>query len=98
MTILYYFITLLSFQTVVDGDVVCLFAHVSSVINTAGELHSGERAIRDGTQCHSHPDSHHAGDRHQSSQPISRDHTQTDRCGDTGEVDETLSTEINTVS
>lgn len=66
----------------------CMFVDVFYVMFTAGELYSGECAIRDGAECHSHSDSHHAGDRNQSSKPISRKHTQTDRCGDTGEADQ----------
>lgn len=65
-----------------------MFVEVSCVMFTAGELYTGERAIRDGAECHSHSDSHHAGDWNQSSKPISRKHTQTDRCRDTGEADQ----------
>lgn len=75
-----------------------MFVDVSYIMFTAGELYSGECEIRDGTECHSYPDSHHAGDRNQSSKPISREHTQTDRCGDTGEADQmtlTASRKIN---
>lgn len=66
----------------------CMFVEVSCVMFTAGELYTGERAIRDGAECYSHSDSHHAGNRNQSSKPISRKHTQTDRCRDTGEADQ----------
>lgn len=54
----------------------------------AGELHPGERALRDGGNEENrgaHPDSCHAGDGNQSPQPVSRADSETNARGDPGE-------------
>lgn len=58
------------------------------VLLTAGELHPGECALRDGgneKKCGAHPDSCHAGNGNQSPQPVGGADPQTDRRWDPGE-------------
>lgn len=59
-----------------------------AVLRAAGELHPGERALRDGgneEKRGAHPDSCHAGDGNQSPQPVSGADPETDGRGDPGE-------------